>query len=160
MAQTAKHLKWCLNDEKRLKRIKPDKELARQHLKKSQYNTEVMRLLEELGKHDWALNVGFYAIYHCLLAIITKHGYESRNQSCTITVILKLIEDKSINLDKDLVKQIDTFDAEKEAATPTIRKNREQSTYSIKTEVGDDELHQTKELAKRMQQETINIINT
>ncbi len=67
-----------------------------------------MQSLEEKGIYDWALNVGFYSLYHCFLAILWKYGYNSRNQSCTIAVILKLIDDKKI--DKDLVFQFDTID--------------------------------------------------
>ena len=32
---------------------------------------------------DWAVSASFYSMYHCLLAILVKHGYESRNQECT-----------------------------------------------------------------------------
>src|SRR3989344_3110540 len=103
MSQVDNHLKWCLKDEKRLVKIKPDLELAQKHLKKSEYNYGILQKLEKLKIYDWALSIGFYSIYHCFLAILAKYGYESKNQSCTITVLLSLIEQEKLKLEKDLV---------------------------------------------------------
>lgn len=159
MAKIDNHLKWCLKEENRLKKVKPDKKLAEKHLKKSEYNAEVMRILERSKKYDWALNVGFYSIYHCFLALLAKFGYVSKNQSCSITALLKLIEDKKLNFDKDLILQFDTLDTEKEATNPTIRQSRELSTYGIKTEINAKQLQLTKELILKVQRETIKALN-
>ena len=113
MPQVEKHLKWCLSDKNRLIKTKPNIDLARKHLKKSEYNYDVVQSLERMKIYDWALNIGFYSIYHCFLAIISKFGYESRNQSCTMSAILNLIDEKKIELDKDIVLQFDTLDVEK-----------------------------------------------
>lgn len=121
MSQVDHHLDWCLKDERRLVKAKPDLKLAQKHLKKSEYNYSVVQALETQKIYDWALNIGFYSIYHCFLAILSKYGYSSRNQSCTITVLLDLIEKKKLNLDKELVLQFDTLEAEKEMTSPTIR---------------------------------------
>ncbi|MBU0627615.1 MAG: HEPN domain-containing protein [Nanoarchaeota archaeon] len=159
MAQIDNHLRWCLNNPNRLKRVKPDKELAQMHLKKSEYNSEVMRLLENSKKYDWALNVGFYAIYHCFLALLANYGYESKNQSCTVTVLLKLIEENKLDFDKDLILQFDTLDVKKETESPTIRQSRETSTYGIKTEINTGQLARLKELAIKIQKETIKVLS-
>ncbi|MBU1199795.1 MAG: hypothetical protein KKF46_04940 [Nanoarchaeota archaeon] len=159
MVHIDQHLKWCLNDENRLKKVRPNISLALAHIKKSEYNKGVMDILEKAEKYDWALNVGFYSIYHCFLAIIAKYGYESRNQSCTITAILKLIEEKKMDFDKDLVMQFDTLDVDKEATNPTIRENREISTYGVKTEVNTEQFDKVKDLVIKIQRETIRIIN-
>ena len=47
MAKLKNHLKWCLNDLNRLKKVTPDCEMARKHLEKSEYNAKVMKQLEE-----------------------------------------------------------------------------------------------------------------
>ena len=160
MSQIDNHLKWCLKEEKRLKKVPPDEELADKHLKKSEHNVEVMNLLEESGHYDWALNVGFYVIYHCFLALLAKYGYESRNQSCSITALLKLIEDKKLEFDKDLVMQFDTLDVEKNAENPTVRENRESSTYGVETNVDHSKLKEIKELIKKIQKGTIKIMES
>jgi len=158
MPQIDEHLKWCLKDPKRLIKTKPDLGLAQKHVKKSEYNYGVVQTLERLKTYDWALNVGFYAIYHCFLAILAKHGYESRNQACTITVLLSLINEKKLDLDKDLITQFDTLDVEKNITNPTIRESRELSTYGVETSIDLQQLKRIKELILKVQRETIRIL--
>jgi uncharacterized protein (UPF0332 family) len=158
MSQIDNHLKWCLKDERRLIKTKPDLNLAQKHLRKSEYNYTVVQTLEKLKIYDWALNIGFYSIYHCFLALLSKYGYESRNQSCTITVLLDLIEQKKLNFDKDLVLQFDTLDVEKDITSPTIRMERELSTYGVETSINLDQLKNIKEMIVNVQRETIKIL--
>ena len=158
MPQIDEHLKWCLKDPKRLVKTKPNMDLAQKHVKKSEYNYGVVQTLERLKVYDWAFNVGFYAIYHCFLAILAKHGYESRNQACTITVLLTLINEKKLDLDKDLVTQFDTLDVEKSISSPTVRESREISTYGVETSIDLQQLKKIKELILKVQRETIRIL--
>ena len=158
MSQIEKHLKWCLKDQRRLVKTKADLDLARKHLTKSEYNYRVMQSLEKLKNYDWAFNVGFYAIYHCFLAILAKFGYQTRNQSCTITILLTLIRERKLDLDQDLVAQFDTLDVEKNVAIPTTRENREISTYGIETSIDLKELRKIKEMIVKIQKETIRIL--
>lgn len=158
MPQIDKHLKWCMKDQRRLIKTKPDLDLAQKHVRKSEYNYSVVQTLERLKIYDWALNVGFYAIYHCFLAILAKYGYESRNQACTITVLLTLIDEKKLNLEKDLIAQFDSLDVEKDFTNPTIRESRELSTYGIETSVDLQQLKKIKELILKVQRETIKIV--
>lgn len=159
MSQINNHLKWCLKDTNRLIKVKPDNKLAQEHLEKSEYNAEVMKDLEKLKRYDWALNVGFYSIYHCFLAILAKYGYESKNQSCSITALFNLIDDKKLELDKDLILQFDTLEVDKEATKATVRERREISTYGVKTEIDAGELDKVKELIKKTQIETIRVLS-
>ncbi len=158
MSQIDNHLKWCFNDERRLVKTKPDTELAQKHLSKSEYNYGVLQTLEKLNIYDWALNIGFYSIYHCFLAILSKYGYQSKNQSCTITVLLYLIDQKKINFDKKLVLQFDTLDIEKDMISTTIRKEREISTYGVETSIDLQQLKSIKEMIVKVQRETIKIL--
>ena len=159
MPQIDKHLKWCLKDQRRLIKTKPDPDLAQKHLQKSEYNYSVVQTLERLKIYDWALNVGFYAIYHCFLALLAKYGYQSKNQACTITVLLTLINEKKLDLDKDLVTQFDTLDVEKNITNPTVRESRELSTYGVETSIDLGQLKKIKELTLKVQRETIRILN-
>jgi len=159
MPQIDNHLKWCLKDPRRLIKEKPDLDLAQKHLEKSKYNYGVVQTLERLKIYDWALNVGFYAIYHCFLAIMWKYGYNSKNQSCTITVLLKLIDEKKLDLDRDLVSQFDTLDVEKDLINPTVRQEREISTYGVETSIDLEHLKKIKELVLKVQRETIRILS-
>lgn len=158
MSQIENQLKWCLKDDRRLVKTKPDMDVAQKHLKKSEYNYSVMLTLEKLKIYDWALNIGFYAIYHCFLAILSKHGYKSKNQSCTLTLILSLIEQKKLNLDKDLVLQFDTLEVEKDMTSPTARMEREISTYDVETSIDLHQLKKIRELIIKVQRETIMVL--
>jgi len=158
MPQIDKHLKWCLSDPKRLIKTKPNIKLANKHLKKSEYNYMVLQNLEKLKINDWALNVGFYAIYHCFLALLAKYGYDSKNQVCTITVLLSLIDEKRLDFDKDLITQFDTLDVEKNITNPTVRKSREISTYGVETSIDLQQLKNIKELIIKIQREIIRIL--
>lgn len=158
MPQIDEHLKWCLKDPRRLIKTRPDLDLAQKHVKKSEHDYSTVQTLEKLKIYDWALNVGFYAIYHCFLALLAKYGYESRNQACTITVILTLINEKKLELDRDLVAQFDTLDIEKNIANPTVRESRELSTYGVETSIDSQQLKKIKELILKVQRETIRIL--
>ena len=158
MPQIDNHLKWCLKDTRRLVKVKPDLDLAQKHIKKSEYNYGVLQTLETLKIYDWALNVGFYALYHCFLALLAKYGYQSKNQACTITVLLTLINEKKLDLEKDLITQFDTLDVEENLASPTIRMEREVSTYGVETSIDLEQLKKIKELIIKVQRETIRIL--
>ena len=158
MPQIDEHLKWCLKDPKRLIKTKPDWDLAQKHIKKSEYNYGIVQTLERLKIYDWAFNVGFYAIYHCFMAILAKYGYESRNQACTITVLHTLINEKKLDLDKDLVTRFDTLDVEKNITNTTIRERRELSTYGVETSIDLQQLKRMKGLILKVQRETIRVL--
>ena len=106
-------VEWCLKKaEKELKagdihrgliKVTPDIERAREHIKKSDHYLSATLYLKKGNFSDISASTIFYAIYHCLLAIAIKFGYESRNQESTFALINSLIEDKKINFDKELL---------------------------------------------------------
>ncbi|MBN2567689.1 hypothetical protein JXB02_06430 [Candidatus Woesearchaeota archaeon] len=116
-----------------------------------------MQELVRLGRYDWALTVGFYAIYHCFLAICALHGYASRNQSCTVTLILSLIDEGKLGFEKDLVLRFDTLEDASE--TPTLRMSREQSTYGVASTVDTDRLDEVKGMVRQVQKATIEALS-
>ncbi len=52
MPQIDKHLRWCLKDQRRLIKAKPDLDLAQKHVKKSEYNYSVLQTLETSTFHQ------------------------------------------------------------------------------------------------------------
>ncbi len=116
MAHLDNKLKWCLNKGKEngkkhrgLREVKPNPELAMRHITKAQHNLDAM--LHNKGKFsDWSVSASFYSMYHCLLAILAKYGYESRNQECTLAAVEMLIDKKKIDLDKEWLRKIAQFD--------------------------------------------------
>ncbi len=107
MTHAENKIGWCLKKAEKegikhrgLREIKPDLHKADDNIKKAEHNLEVMESLIAQGFNDWAINASFYTNYHCLLAILHKFGYESRNQECTFAAIEYLIEQGKISLEK------------------------------------------------------------
>lgn len=147
MSQASKHVKWCIDKankeisecEKLGKRkkhrglleLEPDIKNAKLHLRKAEHNLKAVILLEKEGFSDWSITAGFYTFYHCFLAIASKFGYESGNQSCTISLIEYLVEQGKIDIDKkyvDMLKYADSEDKKEESVIDM----REEFTYGIK----------------------------
>lgn len=120
MSKAENKVQWCLNQAKKqlaegkkhrgLVRVTPDDELAREYVKKAEHNLDFFLLARKNGFYDWAINIGFYVTYHCCLAIITKFGYESRNQDCTLAVVENLIEEGKIS--QDFKRYVDSISAD------------------------------------------------
>ena len=138
MGQPENKLKWCLRkaekegkDHRGLKKVPPDMNKANQHIAKALHNLSAMQYLIKGGFVDWAVSAGFYTMYHCLLAVLAKHGYESRNQECTFAVIEVLIEEKQSDITLEQLKKIASFD--EEAASEEVIKIREKFQYGTET---------------------------
>ena len=95
-------------------------------------------------------------MYHCLLAIIAKFGYESRNQECTFALIHKLIEDGKIQLAKELVDKIASFEIQHDEKTSI--ELREQYQYGTELSLRDNLYNELLELAQKIITETKIII--
>ena len=78
-------VRWCLNKANRelekdgkhrgLLKVKQDDKLAQEHIAKAEHNLEFFMLAKENKFYDWAIVIGFYTMYHCLLAILAKQWY-------------------------------------------------------------------------------------
>ena len=149
MPEALNQIRWCLNKAKKelaenkkhrgLVEIKPDLQKAAAHLKKAMHNFRAITYFAEGGYSDWSASAAFYVIYHCFLAILAKHGYESRNQECTLAVIQFLKEEAKIKLEN---KFIDTLNVQleiKEKHEHTIIEMREDYQYGNKTEMENKE---------------------
>lgn len=138
MGHLENKLEWCIkkakNEDKKhrgLKEVKPNTEKSERHINKANHNLKVMLYLIKGDFPDWAINASFYARYHCLLAILVKYGYESRNQECTFAAVEYLIKNNKIDLDTKLLEKIALFEGglEKEDVIAL----REESQYGTET---------------------------
>jgi uncharacterized protein (UPF0332 family) len=113
-----------------------DIEIAKKHIEKATHNLSLIDILEDQGFSDWSVNAAFYAIYHCFLAIASKFGYESRNQTCTISLIEYLKEKGKIDIDKKYIDMLKYAKVEEEKGNSIIEM-REELTYGIKVSPKD-----------------------
>src|SRR3989344_3794058 len=137
---------WCLKKGKEggrgLKEIKPNTEEAKYRIEKALYNLRVTESNIELGYSDWAVSSSFYAMYHAILALLYKLGYESTNQECSIAAIEYFILTKKIDLDIKYMRMIDPN------VDDSIIKLRERFQYGSETKVSDEILSIIKNNAK------------
>ena len=132
-----------------LRKIEPSSELINGHIKKAIHNFNAIDLFSKLNYSDWSASAAFYCLYHGLLALIAKKGFESRNQSCTFALIEQMIENKEISITKEELKEIYDKDV-----TENIEQSnkfldiRENMQYSIKTALEKQEFKLLKERTK------------
>ncbi|MFH1055071.1 MAG: HEPN domain-containing protein [Candidatus Altiarchaeota archaeon] len=148
MSHAENKVDWCLRKaEKELKgsgshrglvKTRPDLATARRHIRKAEHNLKAMSDFKGMGYSDWSASAAFYSIYHCLLAITAKFGYESRNQDCTFALIYKLIEDGMIDLDAELIRSVHEMNAEEKQESSTIISVRESQQYGVTLSLEDD----------------------
>ncbi len=170
MSHIDNKVEWCLKKaEKELKtggkhrgliKISPNQELAKAHISKAEHNLKAISDFKEEGYSDWSASAAFYSIYHCLLAILAKKGYESRNQECTFALIYQLIETKEISLDKEQIKEIHLLNHEEAHEKPTIVEIREAGQYGIALSLKDETFNRLLNLAKSILEKTKEIIQT
>ena len=159
MSQALKHIKWCLNKaEKELKegkkhrgliKISPDLNKAIGYLNKAQHNFNAIDYFEEGGYGDWAVSAAFYTIYHCFLSVLAKHGYESRNQECTLSVIQHLKEEGKINLDDKFIIALRHEEDLKDKQETAIEM-REELQYGAETETKKNTINWLKKLCSEI----------
>ena len=151
-SQASKHLEWCAKKAKReieeckkqnkkirhrgLVKIEPNRKRALEHIEKARHLLRAFQLLKKEGFSDLAMGLGFYSIYHCLLSIASKFGYESRNQACTVALIEHLKEEGKLKIKEEIIELM-KYDEEKNHES--IIELREDYTYGIDLEVEDKE---------------------
>lgn len=153
MSQVYKQIEWCINKAKREaeeckrlgKRIKhrgllktePNIEEAKEYIKKAEHDFGAISEFNKRGYSDWSINAGFYCIYQCFLAIATKFGYESKNQTCTVALMEYLKEENKINIDTKFIEMLKYHDTD-ETQKDKIIEEREFYTYGTKIKVEDE----------------------
>ena len=106
---------------------------------------------QKTGFSDWSASASFYCLYHCLLALIAKEGFESRNQSCTLALIEDMINRGKISLSKENLREIfDSDITENLEHSNKILDIRENMQYSIKTALEQEEFLELKERTKEI----------
>lgn len=158
-------LKKCFKEGERgerhkgLKKIKLNKEKIGNHLIKAEHNLKGVIYFKKNGFSDWSASASFYTLYHCLLALCVKFGYESRNQSCTFALIDDLIDKKEIKniTKKDLKEIFDGSIKEDLEHSDKILDIRERMQYSTKTSLEEETFKElferTKELFNKLKKE-------
>lgn len=167
MSHSKNKIDWCLRKAEKeidkgekhrgLVKVKPDKLLANAHITKAEHYLSATSYLKKGNYSDISASTAFYAMYHCLLAITAKFGYESRNQECTFALIESLIEDEKISFDKGILDKIAAFNEKQDLETTSIE-IREQYQYGTSLAIEDDIYKKILSLAQQVISKTKLII--
>ena len=160
MSQAANKLRWCLNKAKKeleqgqkhrgLIECLPSGETAYKHLAKAEHNLKALIYFEKGGFEDWSISAGFYCLYHCLLALLAKHGFESRNQECTLAAIEYFIEQKKITLNHKFINALKEYKKSDERHEETVIELREFFQYGVDMKVESTKLQKLTSLCKEL----------
>jgi uncharacterized protein (UPF0332 family) len=115
MSHAQKKVKWCLKKAEKevaergihrgLLKGEPNISEAREHIAKAEHFLKATIHLKK-DFSDISASTLFYAMYHSLLAIGLKFGYESRNQECTFALMYALAEEGKIVLKEETLHKI------------------------------------------------------
>ncbi len=166
MSHTKNKVDWCLKKaEKELKegsshrgliRIESNTKKAREYIKKAEHYILATDYLKKGNFSDISASTIFYSMYHCLLAIAAKFGYESRNQECTFALMHVLIEEGKIDFELSILDKITSLDLEDKEQT--IVGIREQYQYGTSLSLKDNLYKELSELAREIISKTKEIV--
>ena len=141
MAKIENVFYWCLKQgekgdkHKGLRKIIPNLKESKAHLKKAESNLGTMQYLYDGRRTDWVASAAFYAMYHILIALLYKCGYESRNQECTINAVEFFMKEGTINLEQEFIDMIRL--AQEQENKRDVKTLREEYQYGTETVMED-----------------------
>jgi uncharacterized protein (UPF0332 family) len=127
----------CLR-KKLINKVKLDENDINGHIAKAKHYLRAVDYNIKGGFSDVAVSNAFYAMYHSLLALLLKLGYEAKNQECAINAVQYFIESKKINFD---IKYVDIIRRTSENKPKDAKTLREEFQYGIETSVNEDVLN-------------------
>ena len=167
MSHAKNKVEWCLRKAERelkesdkhrgLVRIESDLEEAKSHINKAEHYLRATAYLKKGNFSDISTSTVFYSMYHCLLAIAAKFGYESGNQECTFALMHSLIEDNKIDFEEELLNKIFSLEI-KETDEKTTTEVREKYQYGTELSIKDDLYKELFELANEVMEKTREIV--
>jgi uncharacterized protein (UPF0332 family) len=157
MPQDENKVIWCLNKARKeieegkkhrgLIKVEPNPDEVKKHLKKAEHNLKAVIIFEKEGFSDWSASAAFYTIYHCFLGIILKHGYESRNQECTIALMNALKKDRKTQVSDEIIKSMELSN-EPEMHESNLIEIRENYQYGTELRIEDIKVKKLIDLCK------------
>ncbi|MEK6936027.1 MAG: hypothetical protein AABW67_04505 [Nanoarchaeota archaeon] len=148
-----------------IKRTNPD--LFEKYLNKSLNNLEfgnfilsehkfsIKRKLKKKSFYDWCVVIYYYSLYHAVLALISKAGFESKNHIASISALtLFYYHKKNVLKKEDIQFIIDNLNLKSEDIEFLFNSKeiREKASYRV------DETFDLL-LAKNSQEKTVEIVN-
>jgi len=126
--------------------------LSKEHVEKARHNLKAMDYNIKGGFSDWAVSQSYYAMYHALLAVLFRLGYESRNHECTINAVEYLIGEGTLHLDREVIAFIRTTEQLTKKDAKSLREEFQYGTEtSVEKELLDDLVKTAKEVVEKIE---------
>jgi len=100
MQDDRKYLKWCLEQSRGIRQVKPSENLVKAYLEKSRNALKSMDVNAKAGITEWAVAASYYAKYFAVYALLAKIGVKCEIHDCTIALFDYLF---SSNVPRQLV---------------------------------------------------------
>src|SRR3989344_1500487 len=176
MSQASKHVEWCLRKGEKeiaeckkqgkrpkhrgLLEVKTNKEDAQEHLKKANENLSFAVSLDSKEHGYKIVESVFYSMYHCFLAIASRFGYESKNQTCTIALVEYLKEEGKIDIGEKFIEMMKSKEEQSNGENMSMIDMREDYTYSSKISVDKERIQKLIDLCKELIHQTNEIVHS
>ncbi len=72
----------------------------------SEHNYSIKKKLKGKSFYDWCIIIYYYAVYHSILALISKAGFESKNHLASISALIHIYYHKRNILNKEDIRFI------------------------------------------------------
>lgn len=121
----------------------------------SEHNYSIKKKLKGKSFYDWVVVIYYYAIYHAVLALISKAGFESKNHFASISALTYIYYHKRNLLNKEDIQMImDNFNIKGEEIEfiANSKEIREKASYRVDESFGLI-------LAEDMQKKTVDFVN-
>ena len=92
-----KKIDWCKKKNKGIKLVKPNINLSRAYLKKSNSSLNMLTSAIEKEEIDWVASTAYYAKYFAVYSLLMKVGIKCEIHDCTIELIDKVFELKKFS---------------------------------------------------------------
>jgi uncharacterized protein (UPF0332 family) len=117
------------------------------------HENEIPKLFKNESFYDWIINMYYYSIYHSILALISKEGYESKSHYASLCFIIYNNYYQKKNLSKDEINSIGRFLTKEDIELIGFSKElRERASYNVHEDF-------EKDLAEKIRINAINLIN-
>ncbi len=121
----------------------------------SEHNYSIKKKLKGKSFYDWCVVIYYYSLYHAVLALVSKAGFESKNHLASISALTYIYYHKKNLLNKEDIQVIlDNFDIQGEEIEfiANSKEVREKASYRADEDFGIA-------LAENMGKKTADFVN-
>jgi uncharacterized protein (UPF0332 family) len=96
-----------LHDEGKLKEVEPSAEIAEAYLQKSDKSLVSAKALLDIGNLEDSVAMAYYAMYHCLVALLFRTGIKCENHSAAIILLQEVFGIDNSQISKAKSERVD-----------------------------------------------------